>query len=186
MTTETQVQPKNYNIIPASQYIDISDKKWTYRSCGIVSLFMIMSYWKKDLKKDFIIQLIEEGLKIGAYIENIGWSHKGLVNISKKHGFDGQNHDYFKEASEFAFNEMFKLLEDGPVIISVYPQFNSQNTGGHLLVVYGYEINDKEIIFLVADPDSHAAENILYKVTKEKLINGWKKRFIKIFPATQS
>lgn len=172
---------KIYKINPISQFIDIIDKNWQTKSCGIASLFMAMSWWYPKLEKNILSEMIEAGLNINAYIPNIGWSHKGLVNLLKQYGLDGENYDYFKKDNDFAFKEMLRCLQIGPIIISIYPKFDPNKSGGHLITIYGFKKTGNKFNFFIADPEAKAKGKILYTISQEKLKNGWKKRFIKIW-----
>jgi len=134
-----------------------------------------------SLKKlsEFLVDFtISDGVKNKAYIENIGWSHQGLIDTASKYfGLIGNRFDFAKENSETAFERMIEELKNNPVIASIYKNLNPQN-GGHLVVVFG--IDDNNVLF--ADPDIDNPNLIERKATIEEFKNGWKKRYIIIKP----
>jgi len=134
-----------------------------------------------SLKKlsEFLVDFtISDGIENGAYIENIGWSHQGLIDTAVKHfGLIGKRFDFAKENPETAFERMIEELKNGPVIASIYKNLNPQN-GGHLAVVFGTD--EGNVLF--ADPDIDNPSFIERKATLEEFKNGWKKRYIVIRP----
>jgi len=177
------------------------NKFWAKRVCGPASLAMIAVYYfsKKEssivraikkiyknngnnsLKKlsEFLVDfIISDGVKNKAYIENIGWSHQGLIDTAVKHfGLTGIRFDCAQESGEIAFEKMISELKKGPVIASIYKNLNPQN-GGHLVVVFG--IDENNVLF--ADPDIDNSNLIERKAPIEEFKKGWKKRFIIIRP----
>ena len=180
---------------------DGCNKFWAKRVCGPASLATVIAYYfsknepavtesvnrvfkineSEDLKKlsEFLIDfIISDGVKNKAYIENVGWSHQGLIDTAVKHfGLRANRFDFAKENGEIAFEQMIKELKTAPVIASIYKNLNSQN-GGHLVVVFG--IDDNNVLF--ADPDINNPNLIERKASIEEFKNGWKKRFIVIKP----
>ena len=159
--------------IPAySQFLDVEDKKWKSRACGIVALKIVLEYWGVKEKADDLIKL---GLKQDAYIPGIGWKHGGLVSIAKEFGLRGENLDWFKDLPEEAFEKLLSKLEKYPVLASIYKNFKLGGSG-HLIVLTGYE--NGWIFF--NDPDSKTRKGIQNKVVVEKFLNGWKRRIVVI------
>jgi ABC-type bacteriocin/lantibiotic exporter with double-glycine peptidase domain len=162
--------------VPAySQFLDVKEKNWRRRSCGIVSLKMVMAYWQAETAS--IAALIRTGRRLKAYTEKSGWTHKGLVRIAKKYGFDGQNFDWAEESSEKAFREMKRWLKLGPVIASVRRDLVPEGTG-HLIVVTG--IDGRRVFY--NDPDSKTRKHLVRKIAIKRFVGGWKKRIIVIKP----
>ena len=130
-----------FNIPAYSQYLDIKNKEWQDKSCGIVALKSILDFWSDKTKKKYPDgdKLIEIGLGLNAYISGIGWRHKELIEIAKSFGLDGENFDWVKNSSEEAFQKMLPYLEKYPLAVSVHPLFETQNQGGHLVVLTGFE-----------------------------------------------
>ena len=94
--------PEKYNVGELSQQIHTEDLEWKNRTCGIASIKILMEYNKKGEKIKGIDELVKQGLSIGAYIQGIGWVHKGLADITKKNGFNSESFDWFEETDEDA------------------------------------------------------------------------------------
>ena len=156
-----------------SQFLDVEDKNWKIRACGIVSLKVVLEYWgiKENIK-----DLIDLGLKKNAYISGVGWKHDGLVSVAKEFGFSGMNYDWFKDEPKDAFEKLLPNLEKYPVIASIYNNFKLGGSG-HLVVLLGYQ--NGQIFF--NDPDSKTRKGIQKKVGLEKFLTGWKRRIIVIY-----
>lgn len=112
-------------IVPEySQYLDIRSKQWNWRSCGIVSLFMTIAYWDPTLKRTDLPRLIKYGISADAYREGIGWTHQGLLDVAVALGFAGKRFDLYKKDNDAAFKALLIHLKKGPVIVSIYKDFN--------------------------------------------------------------
>lgn len=171
---------KRYIVPEYSQYLDIRSKQWNWRSCGIVSLFMVLAFWDPTLKRTDIPRLIKYGIASGAYREGVGWTHQGLLDMATALGFVGKRFDLFKRDDDAAFKTLLTHLKKGPVIVSIYKDFDPQKGGGHLLVVTGYKEQNNKITIFIADPDARDHAQIGYAIPKTKLFKGWKRRFIAI------
>jgi len=68
--------------IPVVDQLEASDKFWKYRACGVAVIKMILVSQNKDLNRISLDDLIKEGLECGAYLENVGWRHQGLVCLA--------------------------------------------------------------------------------------------------------
>jgi ABC-type bacteriocin/lantibiotic exporter with double-glycine peptidase domain len=164
-----------------SQHSDINDPTWRYRGCGIAALKMLMNYWQSENEacaSPATEDLLQTGLALGAYLENIGWSHRGLINIAKKYGYNGYNVDEPNRNSEELYGEMSKVLEAMPLMASVYSKFDPSRGGGHIVVVSGTEGDD----LIIYDPEELSSETGRTLISKDKFLNGWKKRYIVIEP----
>lgn len=163
--------------VPAySQFLDVKDKKWQRRSCGIVVLKMILDFWGSG-DKITADNLIKLGLKKNAYISGIGWRHKDLTLLSKNLGFKGKNYDWFKNKPKTAFKKLLPKLKKQPIIASICKNLNFGESG-HLVVLAGFKNN--HIFF--NDPDSKTRKGIRKKASLKKFLNGWKRRVIVIYP----
>jgi ABC-type bacteriocin/lantibiotic exporter with double-glycine peptidase domain len=164
-----------------SQHSDIDDPTWRYRGCGIAALKMLMNYWHAEHEANSspdTNELLEAGLKLGAYLENIGWSHRGLINIAKKYNYTGYNVDEPNRDAEELYSEMLQVLDNMPLLASVYSKLNPSLGGGHIVVIAGIE-GDNLIIY---DPEESSPETGRILISKDKFLNGWKKRYIVIEP----
>ncbi len=169
-----------FNVPPYSQYLDIKNQEWQHRGCGIIALKSILDFWSDKNKKTYPDgdKLVEIGLGLNAYIPGVGWRHKELVEIAKSFGLDGKNFDWFQKPPKEAFQEMIPHLEKYPLAVSVHPLFETQNQGGHLVVLTGFENN----ILYYNDPAAKTREKITQKIILNKFLKGWKRRIIAIYP----
>jgi Peptidase_C39 like family len=67
-------------------------KDWQYRACGVASLRMAIE--AKVGKAKNTEELINEGVKIGAYLPGIGWKHDGLITLAKNNGAQGYRKEF--------------------------------------------------------------------------------------------
>jgi len=184
------------------QFYDIEDDKWQSRSCGIVSLAMVLAYWgvKINLK-----ELIETGLRVDGYSKQAGgWYDSGLCRIARSFGLMSFRKSWVpaKRDKEFFTSEgcteedlagyeevtlsegifsLKKAIDHGiPLIISIHKNWGQKNSG-HLAVLNGYFESDGQIEgFYVNDPigATYKHKNQLIKI--DKFMNGWKKRAVYI------
>ncbi|MDO8555125.1 MAG: C39 family peptidase [bacterium] len=164
-----------------SQWLDVKDPDWQYRSCGVAALKMAMlalpSFSEEgDMGLD---DLIKEGLASGAYKLNVGWIHEGLVNMAKKYEFSGSfRKEWAADKSADGINFIIDIISQNiPVIASV-----KSSTGGHLVLLSGFEnVGEKLLGFFMNDPD--AKEISLGKnrfINIHDFMDLWKKRIIVI------
>lgn len=166
-----------------SQKSHISDKDWQPKGCGVTALKMIMHHWNAQNKihlSPAIAELISHGQNVNAYIPNVGWSHRGLVNIARNFGYDGQNYDLVPAGTppQEAFSQLLTHLEKHPVLASVHPKFDQQNKGGHIVTLTGFH-NDS---VLIHDPEEEDHKSGIKSLELKRFLNGWKKRYIVIYP----
>ena len=156
-----------------SQFDDIDSALWKKRSCGVVSLGMIIEYFSgKTLDLN---SLLQKGIDEGAFIANVGWSHRGLADLSTDFGLHGTAYDLSDKKNTEAFTRFKAILEDGPVIVSAHYKFDPKSTIPHLLVIN--KIIDDTVYY--NDP---AATEAYKKISVSDFMNGWKKRFIVVRP----
>ena len=140
-----------------SQIRDVKNPEWKKRACGVVTLLMVLKFFKKDITLS-VDDLIIEGLAINAHNEH-GWIHDGLVALARNYGA----HAYCQEFKSRLFDAVKKIMtihpieesltEDGikkivetlrsgaPVIASVLGKFN-ENGEYHLVPLVGFEEKD--------------------------------------------
>lgn len=160
-----------------SQFQDIQSPAWQKVGCGIASLAMVVEYYKPDTIS--VNELLHQGIASGAYNQNAGWIHQGLISLSKKYGLVGSTHDLSKLNNKDAFSQFKKILIDGPVIASVHYKFDPKSTIPHLVVI---DVIDNDIIYY-NDPALKIGEQ---KISIADFMKGWKKRFIVIRPSTEN
>src|SRR6185437_13299810 len=122
-----------------SQLQEIQSTTWQQQGCGITSLAMVIDYYTSDPVS--VETLLTQGIAAGAYIQNAGWSYKGLIDVSKKYGLKGISFDFKTENSKTALASLTSLLKDGPVIASIYYKFDPKNPLPHMVVIEGIENN---------------------------------------------
>ncbi|OGD67977.1 hypothetical protein A3I18_00105 [Candidatus Campbellbacteria bacterium RIFCSPLOWO2_02_FULL_35_11] len=155
-----------------SQFKDITTEKWKKVGCGIASMAMIIDYYKPaEVSAN---SLLNEGIRAGAYIEDAGWSHKGLALLADDHGLVGTTHDLSSSNMDAAFDQFEKTLEKGPVIASVHYTFEPTNPIPHLAVINGI----KGDTLYYSDPAEGQGT-----ISVEKFKRAWKKRYIEVRPS---
>jgi hypothetical protein len=156
-----------------SQFKDITSDSWKKVGCGIASLAMIIEFYEPgEVKVD---TLLKEGISAGAYLDDAGWTHGGLIGLSKKYGLGGESHDLRDSTMESAFSRLKTVLEDGPVMASVHYTFDPKNPIPHLVVVNG--VSDGMVYY--NDPAEKVGGN---SITVAQFKSAWKKRYIEIHP----
>ncbi|MBM3255891.1 MAG: hypothetical protein FJZ04_00245 [Candidatus Moranbacteria bacterium] len=133
----------NYQILG---FKDLAEAEhWSKRDCGIVCIEMAVRFFLPDLKIR-TKELINMGLQIHAYKENVGWIHDGLVEIATRLGL--------KASRESIGGDLEKIknhLEENRLVIAsishgfeVGKEYKEENgsvyivpRGGHLAVIFG-------------------------------------------------
>jgi uncharacterized protein YvpB len=189
------------------QYYNIDEDKWQERSCGIVSLAMVLDYYGVRIDID---ELIKDGLAKEPYDKRIGWRHsvicalardRGLMAFRRSWSLATRDKAFFKEEGatdqELTEFEGFQL-EEGifglknaidkgiPLIISVHKKVWPGNfktkKGGHLVVLCGYFASEGVIEgFYVNDPSGpqYKHKNQLIKI--DKFLASWKRQAIYVY-----
>ncbi len=159
------------------QYYDIKDDKWQDRSCGIVSLAMLMEYYGIEVDVESLIEL---GLKKDGYLKGIGWKHQVICDLAKHFGLQS-----YRSENETIEKLMESLEKDEPVIISIHKDFD-QTKGGHLIVLNGYYVSNEELLgFYLNDPIGASYKHKNQFIELEKFEQGWKKRAIYVTKAIE-
>lgn len=156
-----------------SQFTDVTSREWQKQSCGIASLAMIINYYKP--KAVGVNDLLTKAIATGAYDQNAGWIHKGLISLSTKYGLDGKTYDFAGSSNASALASITSLLKDGPVMASVHYKFDPKSTIPHLVVIDA--IRGDTVYY--NDP---AADMGKKKLSSADFMKGWKKRLIVIRP----
>lgn len=154
-----------------SQFKDISATEWQKNACGIASLAMLIDFYKPGTVA--INTLLKEGITDGAYLNSAGWIHKGLADLAGKYGLKGKTYDLSRSDMDTAYSKFKEILEDGPVIASVFNKFDPKSTIPHLVVITGI---DGDKVFY-NDPSAASGGR---EISASDFMKGWKKRFISI------
>lgn len=130
-----------YDVPFSSQYADLGHHEWRARGCGIASLHMVLKFCGRPVPLD---DLLQEGLAVGAYREGIGWTHRGLVELARRHGCHAYNIDVAPNSTtpklaDAAWGMLTTELEWGPVLASVHSRFDPTVPDGHIVVVTGWD-----------------------------------------------
>jgi len=143
-----------------SQILDVTDEYWKRRACPIVALSMILKYYLGDKDSFNPNKLIEEGLSINAYSQDVGWKHENLVLLARNYGL----HGYSQEFRSLDLETQDRLVREGldkvtntivsgnPVIVSV-KEFFSDNKATHTILLTGVEKESGKLLgFYYRDP----------------------------------
>ena len=173
---------KNYNVPFYSQRKHIPLVDWKNRGCGITALKMLLDFWHIKNPRNKTVsftKLIRERTR-GAFVKNIGWSHAGLVSISRNYGYDGFNKDLvpLKMKPQQAFEQLEKDLKYFPIIVSMWNNFGPVRQGGHLAVITGISGNR---IYL-NDPKETNKKSGCKVLSKKQFIEAFKNRYVAIYP----
>ena len=156
-----------------SQINDISSIAWQQKGCGVADVAMIVEFYKPNTTT--VQKVLEEGIKGGAYVKNVGWSHAGLAALAVKHGLVGKTVDLSVLTREAAFSQFKNTLKEGPIIASIHRGFDPKSPFGHLIVATGFDEN----FVYYNDPGKREGNR---KATISDFMKGWKKRLIVIRP----
>jgi uncharacterized protein YvpB len=156
-----------------SQFTDITSPQWQKVGCGIASVAMLIDYYSDEAVS--VDDLLTSGIESGAFNEEAGWSHAGLIALAKPYGISGDSHSLAHLSTEDAMNALAIILKDGPVMASVHYTFEPTNPIPHLVVITGTK--DDRVYY--NDPAETSGNN---SITVEKFTNAWKKRYIEIRP----
>ena len=164
-----------FNVPAYSQFLDVKNRHWRNKSCGVVALKSVLEYWKNgDIDVD---ALTKRGKKLKAYLEDIGWKHAGLALLARQHGLRAKNFDWAKFPSHAAWKKLGAELKNGPVIASIYKNLKPK-TSGHLVVITGI----KKGLIYYNDPGSKTKRDVEKRASKARFLRGWKKRIIVVLP----
>lgn len=175
IAAQTNIKSNNYSTVFTvpfySQFTDISAVEWRKVGCGIASLAMLIEYYEPGSVT--VDKLLNEGITSGAYLDDAGWTHSGLINLSKKYGLTGGSYDMAGQSMESAFSKLKDVLKEGPVMVSVHYTFDPKNPIPHLVVING--VSEGRVYY--NDPAEKSGAG---SITIEKFQSSWKKRYIEI------
>jgi len=174
ISTEKKLETAVYTVPFYSQFSDIHSPDWKKVSCGIASLAMLIDFYSdEEISAD---ALLSRGITAGAYQENAGWIHDGLIGLSHPYGLDGESVSLAQLTMDAAFATLVTVLHDGPVMASVHYTFEPTNPIPHLVVITG--VREGKVFY--NDPAEVSAAGSL---SIEKFEKAWKKRYVTIRPA---
>ena len=128
-------------------------------------------------------ELLAHGLEVGAYLQGIGWSHRGLVEVAHRYGYKGFNVDsadnsLTPKSPHEAWAMVTRELEQGPLLVSVFAGLDPYRGGGHIVVLTG--VHDELTFF--NDPEEMSAREGYKTVALEAFLRAFKRRYIVIRP----
>lgn len=169
-------------VIPVDQTLDTGDEKWSGRSCGVCVLKMLMVFKKPEYLDIPVMTLLNQALKMGGYIDGIGWKHRVLADLASKYGI-GINYrkEFFDtfEKKKIGIKIIDKILRAGsPVAVSVLKGFNIPGSA-HLVVIDG--VKTAKIFGLIGRitgyeiVDPYPGERgSRYAISREEFLSGWR------------
>jgi len=156
-----------------SQFADITPVEWRKVSCGIAGVSMLIDFYQPGSAVPDL--LLQQGRAAGAFLSDAGWTHQGLINLTKQFGLNGYSRDMAGLSMSSAFSELKEVLKDGPVMVSVHYTFQPTNPIPHLVVVNG--VADGKVFY--NDPAEASGGG---SISIEQFQSAWKKRYIEIRP----
>ncbi len=152
----------NGNIPFHSQHWDLSDfqklgfssydeaEYWQRSCCGILCLKMALETLN-PASIHSLSGLIQKGLDIKAYTEKFGWDHKGLMRLGEEYSLKSKHYEKISPKSLKNY-----IQQNSIPIISIKWAFENKKNwkkylmpwkkyGGHLALITGYEIENKEL-----------------------------------------
>lgn len=165
-----------YHDVPFySQFADITPVSWRKVGCGIASTAMLIDFYSTQAVD--VDTLLQQGIAANAFLSDAGWTHQGLINLTKQFGLDGVSVSLADRTMEAAFAALATVVEAGPVMVSVHYTFQPTNPIPHLAVITG--IDDERVYY--NDPAEPQGEG---DISIAQFKSAWKKRYIAIRPAT--
>jgi predicted double-glycine peptidase len=162
-----------YDVPFYSQFADISATQWQKVGCGIASVAMMIDFYSEEQVS--VDGLLQQGIDANAFLPDAGWTHQGLINLTKQFGLDGQTVGLHHLTTDSAFLELQSILIEGPVMVSVHYTFDPSNPIPHLAVITGAD--DERVYY--NDPADLAGEK---SISATQFKSAWKKRYIEIRP----
>jgi len=156
-----------------SQFENISLPFWRGKSCGVTDLAMLINYYEPGTTTpDTVLAL---ALADKAYIDNIGWTYAGLIDVAKEYGLEGAAYDLGNLSTQEAFAKFKIALQSGPVIASIHYKFDPKSIIPHLVVITSVQGDT----MYYNDPAADKGEK---EILVENFLKGWKKRYVVIRP----
>lgn len=158
-----------------SQFADITPVDWRAVGCGIASTAMLIDFYSTQSVD--VDALLQQGITANAFLSDAGWTHQGLINLTKQFGLDGASVSLSHLTMEAAFVALETVVTEGPVMVSVHYTFQPTNPIPHLAVITG--IDDTRVYY--NDPAEQQGEG---NISIEQFKSAWKKRYIEIRPTS--
>lgn len=129
-----------------SQKIDVLDPHWKERTCGILSLKMLLDFL--GAKTPSPDEFVQKGVTAGAYGE-WGWTHTGLVSLAASFGVNMKRKEFRSQDIEEqerllhkGIDELVSSLENNkPILISAIKKW-AETKKFHMMVLVGFEMDE--------------------------------------------
>lgn len=157
-----------------SQFADITEPSWQKVGCGIAGVAMLIDFYT-DAEMD-VDALLQQGIEAGSFLADAGWTHAGLINLTRQFGLNGESRSLAHLSMDDAFTELKAVVSEGPVMVSVHYTFDRSNPIPHLAVITG--IDDSRVFY--NDPADFSGQR---SISIAQFQSAWKKRYIAIRPA---
>jgi len=147
--------------------------RWADRSCAIAVIDMVL-----QSQFDFegtLASLVELAYANGAYLENVGWKHNGMVELLRAYHLHAE---IFREDSLYRCFEY--LLADIFVIASIKSRVTAG--GSHMILLKGFRKTKEETIIYVNDPYNYDGQGGERIYSLEELINIFNGRGVLVYP----
>mgnify|MGYP001589662514 CR=1 FL=1 len=154
-------------------------KHWSANLCGFTCLKMAIKTLFPD-REMTLKELLDKGIEIGAYNDKVGAIHSGIVKLGELYGLSGD-----RESVGDSIEKIARHIQNGQLVIaSITVGFEAGKEyvlksgskyvmprGGHLVVIFGVEIESGEIkSFLLHHPSSEAGyEWMNYEISPSDL-----------------
>jgi len=157
-----------------SQHAENVPLDWRKRSCGIVALKMALDYFGIG-ENVSVAEMIHDGVKLGGYIDGVGWRHDTLVRLAEGIGARVWREE-FKNNINAGVVELKNKLKNGVVpIVSVATNHADASTY-HLVTLIGYEDSDSKDVgdgnFYYNDPANKKGEES--RVSTSDFARSWR------------
>lgn len=182
LEAEPKLEPEEDKAVPTalyhdvpfySQFADITPVSWRKVGCGIASTAMLIDFYSSEVVD--VDVLLQQGIAANAFLSDAGWTHQGLINLTKQFGLNGASVSMSHLTMEAAFAALETVVSQGPVMVSVHYTFQPTNPIPHLAVITG--IDDKRVYYNdPAEPQGGGDISIA------QFKSAWKKRYIEIRP----
>ena len=144
---------------------------WAPRICGLVCLKEVINFYTQQTIPSK--QLLDYGLSINAYREDVGWIHSGLVAIANHYGINGKPQSIKKNLEKI----VPYLQKQNLIVASIGAGFKF-GRGGHLVVVYGAAVSNNKVekLYVHHSASTPRYEWPNYEVDREKFLKYFSKR----------
>ncbi|MCB9802785.1 C39 family peptidase [Candidatus Nomurabacteria bacterium] len=177
--TKENYQKEGFNNWDEAEY-------WSERICGLACLKMVLlkNYPDQDFK---LKELLDRGLALGAYDEEHGWKHQGLVDLGNSLGLDGFRESVGANVKRIATHIQNQRMVIASVTVGFeagkkYEELDGSTDvmprGGHLVLIFGTDVSNGRIDdFILHHPSSEGSyEHSNWKISGEDFSNSFSEK----------